>query len=143
MKIQSIFLLAAAAGLTPIALSYGLSPTASLGVMFNIDASPTNVTHIFRAVMGLYLALALFWAAGAFNDHYRLHALYSLVVFMLGLAAGRVLSLVIDGVPHWLLVVYLLLEIGFGVVGLNMIKKEQTRTSYEKDSSSSDIEYVD
>ncbi|MCC4833767.1 DUF4345 domain-containing protein [Shewanella sp. 1_MG-2023] len=123
MKAQQIFLLLAAVGLLPIALSYGFSPANSLSFLFDINAEPINVTHIFRAVMGLYLALVLFWVAGALKASIRLAALYSLVVFMLGLAAGRSLSLFIDGMPHWLLVVYLLLEIGFGVVGIQMIRK--------------------
>ncbi|MDN3699890.1 DUF4345 domain-containing protein [Vibrio artabrorum] len=128
MKPQSIFLFVAVLGLTPIALSYGYAPVVSLDYLLGIDASPINVTHIFRAVMGLYLALALFWIAGALLKKYRLPALYSLVVFMLGLAAGRVISLLIDGMPHWLLVVYLLLELGFGLVGIKMVHKEQPET---------------
>ena len=128
MKPQSIFLLVSVVGLTPIALSYGYAPVISLNYLFEIDASPINVTHIFRAVMGLYLALALFWVLGALFKKYRLPALYSLVVFMLGLAAGRVISLVLDGMPHWLLFVYLVLELGFGLVGLKMIHKEQSET---------------
>ncbi|MDD1827655.1 DUF4345 family protein, partial [Photobacterium sp. ZSDE20] len=77
MKIQGVFLLVAACGLTPIALSYGLSPEVSLNFLFNIDATPINATHIFRAVMGLYFAMVLFWVLGAFYAKYRLHALYS------------------------------------------------------------------
>ena len=42
---------------------------------------------------------------------------------MLGLAAGRILSLIIDGMPNWLLVVYLALELFFGILGLVVIKK--------------------
>ncbi|EKM23623.1 DUF4345 domain-containing protein [Vibrio sp. HENC-03] len=125
MKIQSIFLLLAAAGLTPIALSYGFSPVDSLSFLFGVDASSVNVSHIFRAVMGLYLALAMFWVMGAMSTKYRLSALYSLVIFMWGLAMGRLLSLLVDGMPHWLLVVYLFLEFGFGLVGLKMIRKEE------------------
>ena len=125
MKIQSIFLLLAAAGLTPIALSYGFSPVDSLSFLFGIDASSVNVSHIFRAVMGLYLALAMFWVMGAMSTKYRLPALYSLVIFMWGLAMGRLLSLLVDGMPHWLLVVYLFLEFSFGLVGLKMIRKEE------------------
>ncbi|WP_104029219.1 DUF4345 domain-containing protein [Vibrio jasicida] len=125
MKIQSIFLLLAAAGLTPIALSYGFSPVDSLSFLFGIDASSVNVSHIFRAVMGLYLALSMFWVMGAMSTKYRLPALYSLVIFMWGLAMGRILSLLVDGMPHWLLVVYLFLEFGFGLVGLKMIRKEE------------------
>ena len=73
--------------------------------------------------MGLYLALSLFWIIGAINVQLRQSALYSLVVFMLGLAAGRVLSLIIDGMPHWLLFVYLVLEIFFGTIGASLLRK--------------------
>ncbi len=127
MNPQSIFLIVAALGPTPIALSYGYAPTVSLDYLFAIDATPVNVSHIFRAVMGLYLALVLFWLSGAIIQKHRLPALYSLVIFMLGLAAGRVLSLVVDGMPHWLLIVYLVLEVGFGVVGIKMIRNEQSK----------------
>ena len=129
MKLQSVFLIVAACGLTPIALSYGLNPVISLQYLFNIDATPTNISHIFRAVMGLYFALVIFWLLGAFTKKYKLHALYSLVVFMLGLAAGRTISLVVDGMPHWLLVVYLVLELGFGVIGWKMVLKEKMETA--------------
>ena len=125
MKIRQIFLLIAAIGLTPIAFSYGLMPQKSLHYLFNVSVSDTNSIHIFRAVMGLYLALVLFWITGAFKVQVRQAALYSLTVFMLGLAAGRILSLVVDGIPHWLLVVYLVLELVFGVLGILLIKKSE------------------
>ena len=123
MNIRQIFLLIAAMGLLPIALSYGLIPQKSLSYLFDISVSDPNGAHIFRAVMGLYLALVSFWIIGALKVQVRQAALYSLIVFMLGLAAGRVLSLIIDGIPHWLLVVYLVLELVFGVVGILIIKK--------------------
>jgi hypothetical protein len=123
MKAQSVFLLTAAVGLTPIALSYGLMPAISLPFLFGIDAEAVNVIHIFRAIMGLYLALVLFWVSGAFREKHQLPALYSLTVFMFGLAFGRFLSLVLDGSPHWLLVIYLGLEFGFGAIGLILIRK--------------------
>ena len=41
---------------------------------------------------------------------------------MFGLAAGKILSLIIEGLLHWLIVVYLLLELGFGTIGLLLIK---------------------
>ena len=70
-----------------------------MAILFDIDASPVNVSHIFRAVMGLYLAVVIFWVFGAFRAPLRLPALWSLTVFMLGLAAGRLLSLLVDGMP--------------------------------------------
>ena len=121
MNARQIFLLIAAVGLTPIALSYGTVPQASLKFLFDIPLHGTNVTHIFRAIMGLYFALIIFWILGARSARLTRPALFSLTVFMLGLAGGRTLSLLIDGMPHWLLFVYLILEILFGVVGLLML----------------------
>ena len=121
--LQKILLLFVAIGLIPIALSYGLIPEKSLNYLFDIPVSEINLIHILRAVMGLYLALILFWFIGAFKIQLRQVALYSLVVFMFGLAAGRILSLIFDGIPNWLLLVYLALELSFGILGLVLIKK--------------------
>ena len=118
---QSLFLILAALGLTPIALGYGAAPQVVLPWMFGIDASAVNVRHIFRAVMGLYLALAAFWVFGARSPELRIPALWSLTIFMGGLALGRALSLVVDGMPHPLLVVYMFLEIGFCFVGWKLL----------------------
>jgi len=123
MNMRQGFLLLVAVGLVPIALGYGLVPSKSLEYLFAVSVQNVNGAHIFRAVMGLYLALALFWVMGAYKAHLRQAALYSLVVFMFGLAAGRLLSLAVDGVPHWLLLVYLALELGFGVIGMQLLKR--------------------
>ena len=122
MSRESWFLIIAAMGLTPIALAYGAMPSVSVPMLYGVEVNDVNTTHIFRAVMGLYLAMVVFWVMGAKRDALRLPALYSVVVFMLGLAAGRAISLLVDGMPNPLLVVYLLLEIGFGVVGLMLVK---------------------
>jgi Domain of unknown function (DUF4345) len=123
VNIRQIFLLVTAIGLTPIALSYGLVPQKSLSYLFDVSVSNINGSHIFRAMMGLYLALLSFWIVGAFRVQLRQAALYSLVVFMLGLSLGRVLSLAVDGMPSWLLIGYLGLELIFGILGLILLKK--------------------
>jgi hypothetical protein len=123
MNAPQIFLLISAVGLTPIALSYGVNPQASLKFLFDISLDKINGTHIFRAIMGLYLALIIFWILGARVEKLTQPALCSLVVFMLGLAGGRTLSLLLDGMPNQLLIVYLVLELIFGAVGIWMLKK--------------------
>ena len=125
-KQQKFLLLIAAIGLFPIALSYGLVPEMSLGYLYNISVTEVNHMHIFRAVMGLYFAMIIFWLIGVFKIHLRQTAVYSLVVFMFGLAAGRVVSLILDGVPNWLLIVFLVLEVLFGFLGVMLLKKRNT-----------------
>lgn len=107
---QRGLLLTMAVGLTPIALSYGLAPAASLPWLFGIEATDIPTRHIFRALMGLYLGLILFWLGGALRPTLRRPALWSLFVFTLGLALGRVLSLTLDGWPGVLLFGYMIAE---------------------------------
>lgn len=128
MPSPKIFLLAAAAGLTPIALSYGAKPSASIPFLFDFPVDGVNETHIFRAVMGLYMAQAVFWIAGALKPALTTAALWSVIVFMWGLALGRLISLIVDGMPRPILVVYLLLEVGFGVIGCLILRKQLPRT---------------
>lgn len=123
MNVRQVFLVIIAIGLLPIALSYGLMPQKSMSYLYDISISDINSIHIFRAVMCLYLALALFWIIGALKVQVRQAALYSLIVFMFGLAVGRILSLIIDGMPHWLLGVYLVMEISFGTLGMLLLNK--------------------
>ncbi len=125
MNVRQIFLLIVAVGLVPIAMSYGLMPQQSLSYLFDVSVADTNGIHIFRAIMGLYLGFALFWILGAFSVRLRQAALYSLVVFMFGLAAGRGLSVIVDGMPHWLLFAYLLVELVFGGIGVFLLKKPE------------------
>jgi hypothetical protein len=116
------FLLFCAAGLVPIALGYGAKPSASLDAAFGIAVDTTNLTHIMRAVMGLYLGMVVIWVWGAFNKQMTAPALVSCAVFMLGLAAGRVLSFILDGMPHWLLILYAALEIVLGLGAIAIYK---------------------
>ena len=125
MNKESIFLLVAAVGLTPVALAYGLVPATTVPMLYGVEIDSINITHIFRAVMGLYLAMIIFWILGATREPLRLAALCSVVVFMGGLAMGRLLSLFVDGIPAAPLVIYLLLEVGFALVAYKLARSLQ------------------
>ena len=116
------FLIFCAVGLVPIALGYGARPSVTLDALFGISVDTTNLTHIMRAVMGLYLGMVVFWLCGAFRRSMAGPALAACAVFMLGLAAGRILSFILDGLPHWLLVVYAALEIGLGLIAITLYR---------------------
>jgi hypothetical protein len=93
-------------------------------MLFGITVDSINLTHIFRAVMGLYLGMVVIWIWGSFNRAITGAALISCAVFMLGLAAGRLLSFILDGLPHWLLMVYVLLEGVLGIIAIYLYKSE-------------------
>ena len=123
-KLQKALLIFVSIGLIPIALSYGIIPELTLDLLFGINVTSVNLENIMRAVMGLYLAIIILWIVGAYNSRYRTSALISMIVFMYGLAAGRLISMILDGIPHWLLIVYLILEILFGTLALILVRKE-------------------
>src|SRR5210317_450027 len=113
-----VFLIFCAVGLVPIALGYGARPSDSLDALFGITVDTVNLTHIMRAIMGLYLAMVVVWIWGALDQQLTTPALVSCAVFMLGLAAGRILSFIVDGLPHWLLVGYAFLEVCLGLIAI-------------------------
>ena len=128
-KFQKTLLIVSAIGLVPIALGYGLLPEKTLTPLYGFSVENVNLTHIMRAVMGLYIAQIIFWILGSTMAELRKPAMYSLIIFMFGLAAGRILSLVLDGISHWLLIIYLVLELTIGLIGLKLIINENKTSS--------------
>ena len=123
------FLIFCAVGLVPIALGYGANPSHTLDFLFGIKVDTTNLTHIMRAVMGLYFGMVALWLWGAFSRSIAGPALVACAVFMLGLAAGRILSFVMDGLPHWLLIVYAALEIVLGLIAVILCRGNRSEAN--------------
>jgi hypothetical protein len=116
--VARFYLLFSAAGLFLIALSYGVAPAAVLPKSLDVTVEGTDLTHIFRAIMGLYFGMIALWVLGAFRSSFTRAAVIAEVFFMLGLAFGRTLSIVVDGVPSILLVGYTVVEIALGLWGI-------------------------
>ena len=89
----------------PIGIVYGFMPE----LLFNIDVNTTDEHSVFKAIMGIYLSFAIIWIIGIFKNEYFQIALFSNFVFMFGLAFGRIISIIFDGIPSKLFV--------FGLVG--------------------------
>ena len=69
---------------------------------------------MLRAIMGHYLGMTTFCIIAAFTPAWRHVAVIWAVFFMYSIALGRILSLIVDGVPIRLL----LLELLGGTLGL-------------------------
>ena len=110
MKIKKYFLMIAFVAVSIIALLYGVSPRWFAQTFLNVPEMPLDFAHILRAVMGLYLALGLFWLFSAFSDKYRNAAVLTTVIFAGGLVTGRLISLFTDGQPSPILAVYIVME---------------------------------
>ena len=123
-RYQKLFLLSTSVILIPIALSYGFIPEGTFQLLYGIDleVSDVNLKNILRALMGLYLAMVALWITGAYSIQYRILALYTVTVFMFGVAFGRLISFLLDGLPYWILTFFCLSEIVLGVIGSYLIK---------------------
>lgn len=79
-------------------LTYGMYPDKILPFLFDFSAESVDLKNVFRALGGLYVTMAMFWIFGLVNPKYRDQATLTIVLFMGGLAFGRAISFLIDGV---------------------------------------------
>ena len=107
-----------------IALLYGVSPQWFFKT-FLVDSQNPSIdqSHILRAVMMLYIALGLFWLYSAFSDKFRDAGLVVLAVFCGGLVTGRILSVIVDGLPSPLLSVYIFMELSLVPVCIWLLRR--------------------
>jgi len=122
IKKEPFFLVFVAIGAFFASLGYGFLPSLTMSFLYDIEPTNTNFLNILRAISGLYIALVAFWIIGAYNSNLQLPALWSLTIFMTGIALGRVASILIDGLPSPILIFYLFIEIISGLIGYALLK---------------------
>lgn len=81
MRMKQAFLILAFVMVSIIALLYGVSPQWFARTFLGVEDLNLNVAHILRAVMGLYLGLALFWLFAVFSTKHRNTAVLTTLVF--------------------------------------------------------------
>ena len=118
MKTKQLFLVLSFLAVSIIALLYGISPIWFARTFLDVPQLAVDYAHILRAVMTLYMALGLFWLFAAFNQKYRNSAVLTTVIFAGGLVIGRILSLLVDGRPSTILLVYTALEFALVPIAL-------------------------
>jgi uncharacterized protein YjeT (DUF2065 family) len=111
MVLKKTFLIVAFGMVLVIALLYGISPQWFGKTFLGLEQLDRNIAHILRAVMGLYIALGLFWLYSAFHAPFRNVAVLTTAIFAGGLVAGRIVSLAIEGTPAPLLIFYVIAEL--------------------------------
>jgi hypothetical protein len=96
-NIKNLHLVLSTLCIVPVALVYGVSPGNILPQLFDFTITGTDLSNIFRAQMGLYLGMAILWIMGCLKPRLWYTATVVNIVFMTGLALGRLISLVLDG----------------------------------------------
>lgn len=119
-------------GLFPIALSYGVDPANVLPKLLGFPVEAPNETQIFRALMCLYLGMCLFCALAAFRREWQRVALIWAIIFMASLATGRLLSIILEGMPASLLNWYLVVEAAMAGFGLWILARRDTKLGLKR-----------
>ena len=126
MNLKKTLLIFSFLTISVIGLLYGLSPQWFYSTFLLESQSPgVDQSHILRAVMTLYLALGVFWLYCAFSDKYRDSGVIVLAIFCGGLVAGRLLSVVVDGVPSPILSVYIVMELGMVPICIWLLQRDE------------------
>ncbi len=102
----------------PVAFVYGLYPQKILPLLFDFTVSGTDLSNIFRAIMGLYLAMGILWIIGTVKPNFWRTATIANILFMSGLAFGRMFSMTLDGPPSIYFSIGLLVEVLLAVWGI-------------------------
>jgi hypothetical protein len=104
----------------PIGIIYGYQPN----LLFDIQLQTIDEHNVFKAIMGLFLGFSLLWILGIFKNNLWQVAIISNFIFMLGLAFGRITSLIFDGIPSMIFALGILGEVILGLYSFIIWKKQ-------------------
>lgn len=119
--LTKIHLLISVVIVVPTAIIYGFQ----LDSLLNFQLDTLDELNQFKAMMGLYLGFSALWILGIFQSEYLKMAVITNMIFMLGLAFGRVLSIWLDGIPSLSYVFGALGEFVFGFYSLWVLKSKK------------------
>ena len=111
LRIKQAYLILTFFVVATVAMLYGISPQWFARRFLGVAEVDRNLAHILRAVIGLSIGMGLFWLFAATRSRHRNTAVLTTLVFAAGLASGRIISLVADGLPARLLVAYTVAEL--------------------------------
>ena len=123
-KIKNLHLGLSSITVINVGLTYGISPNQILPFFFDFKVETIDLNNVFRAIMGLYLGLAFYWMYGIFKSEHWKNATLISVIFMGGLAFGRIISILLDGIPSLPFTIGTVAEILFMFWGIRNLKKE-------------------
>ena len=98
---------------------YGFAPD----IIFDIHNNELDLKNVLKAFSGLYLGFATLWIIGIFNNKFWTTATISNLIFMFGLAFGRIISFTVDGLASPILIVGAFGELILGFYALYQLKK--------------------
>ncbi len=105
----------------PTGIIYG-SPSI-LPEHLDIQVETIDFSNMLKANMILYLGISGVWILGIFKNGYWKRATELNILFMLTLGAGRILSMLIDGLPTGGYIFGVIAELTIGILSVYQLKK--------------------
>ena len=119
--LKNLHLLISLSIVVPTAIIYG-SPSI-LPKYLNIQVNTVDFSNMLKAIMCLYLGISIVWILGIWKTQYWKIATQLNILFMLSLAIGRVLSMLMDGFPTSGYIFGIIAEFVLGFYSIFQFKK--------------------
>jgi hypothetical protein len=116
---QNLHLIISTLIVIPAAIVYGFQEN----LLFDVQINSIDEANMLKAIMGLYLGFASLWILGIINSNFWKTATISNMLFMLGLGFGRIISIVVDGIPSTIFIFGTIGELVLGFYALYTLKK--------------------
>ena len=109
----------------PTAIIYG-SPSI-LPQHLNIQVSSVDLANMLKAIMCFYLVASFIWIAGIFKSKFWKIATELNILFMLSLAMGRLISMIVDGWPSGGYIFGVIAELSLGLYASYQLRQEGSK----------------
>ncbi|WP_422092084.1 DUF4345 domain-containing protein [Tenacibaculum ovolyticum] len=109
----------------PTGMIYG-SPSI-LPEQLDIQVNTIDLANMLKANMCLYIGISAIWILGVWKTEYWKRATELNILFMLTLATGRGLSMIIDGFPTGGYIFGIIAEFALGIYSIYQLKKYNTK----------------
>jgi hypothetical protein len=123
--LQNLHLIISLSIVVPTAIIYG-SPSI-LPEYLNIKVNTVDFSNMLKAIMCLYLGISFVWILGIWRTEYWKTATQLNVLFMLSLATGRAISMLMDGFPTGGYIFGIIAEFVLGFYSIFQLKKYNRR----------------
>jgi len=106
-----------------VAFVYGFKPD----LWFDVKLKTIDEVNIYKAIMGIYIAFSSLWFVGIIREKFWQMATISNFLFMLGLAFGRMISLLFDGIPSTIFLLGTIGELALGFYAFYQFKNQKNK----------------
>lgn len=121
---KNLHLLISISIVLPTGIIYG-SPSI-LPEQLDIQINTIDLANMLKANMCLYIGISVIWILGIWKTKYWKRATELNILFMLTLAAGRALSMIMDGLPTGGYIFGIVAEFTLGIYSIYQLKKYNT-----------------